>query len=152
MDCLIYNTWIHISNNETGENPNHRFHCIWMKIYNIENPWKSMPSTELNITRSVDGCFNPKRWKHGFRYVAHEMMKIAVRIEMSVSNSIWIICYFNVEICIWIPPFRSYNQMNGFMRYLSIFKNGKNTGFSFSISMAKMRILKWYGFWTQFDR
>ena len=29
-----------------------------------------------------------------------EMLKIAVRIEMSVSNGIRIICYFNVEICI----------------------------------------------------
>lgn len=36
--------------------------------------------------------------------------------------------------------------MNGFIHYLSIFKNGKNTGLSLSISIAKMPILKYYGF------
>lgn len=35
------------------------------------------------------------------------------------------------------------NGLNAIYQYL---KNLKNTGFSFSISMAEMRILKWYGF------
>lgn len=35
------------------------------------------------------------------------------------------------------------NGLNAIYQYL---KNLENTGFSFSISMAKMRIFKWYGF------
>ena len=46
-----------------------------------------MPSTEPNITRPVDGCSNQNRGKPCFRYVAHETMKIAVRIEMIVISN-----------------------------------------------------------------
>ena len=48
---------------------------------------KSMPSTGLNITRPVDGCFNRNREKPGFRYVAHEPHEIAVRFEMKHNAS-----------------------------------------------------------------
>ena len=66
----------------------------------------------------------------------HEMLKIAVRIEMSVQ------CYYSFHSSWKYPPFKSYNQMNGFNTIYQYLKSLKNTGFSFSISMAKMRILK----------
>lgn len=44
-----------------------------------------MPSTERNITSPVDECFNENGENYAFRGGGdiHEMMKIAVRIEMN---------------------------------------------------------------------
>lgn len=39
-------------------------------------------------------------------------------------------------------PFKSYNKMNGLNAIYQYLKTLKNTGFSFSISTAEMRILK----------
>lgn len=46
-------------------------------------PSDSMPSTERNITRPADECFNENGKNYAFRPRIHEMMKIAVRIEMN---------------------------------------------------------------------
>lgn len=43
-----------------------------------------MPSTERNITRSVDECFNENGENYAFRLTIHEMMKIAVRIDFGI--------------------------------------------------------------------
>lgn len=64
--------------------------CVFVNIvlFDIKNshscfPSDSMPSTERNITRSVDERFNENGKNYAFRLMIHEMMKTAVRIEMS---------------------------------------------------------------------
>lgn len=44
-----------------------------------------MPSTDRNITLSVDGHFNLKREKWHFRTGIHELMKIALKIDVSAK-------------------------------------------------------------------
>lgn len=64
--------------------------CVFVNtiLFDIKNshscfPSDSMPSTERNITRSVDERFNENGENYAFRLTIHEMMKIAVRIEMN---------------------------------------------------------------------
>ena len=45
-----------------------------------------MPSTDRNITLSVDGHFNLKREKWHFRTGIHELMKIALKIDVSAKT------------------------------------------------------------------
>ena len=64
--------------------------CVFVNtaLFDIKNshscfPSDSMPSTERNITRPVDERFNENGENYAFRLTIHEMMKIAVRIEMN---------------------------------------------------------------------
>ena len=56
-----------------------------MLFQHVIIPLISMPSTEPNILRPVDECFNRNRGKPCFRCVCHGTYKIAVKIEMEVS-------------------------------------------------------------------
>ena len=63
--------------------------CVFVNtiLFDIKNshscfPSDSMPSTERVILRPVDECFNENGENDAFRTI-HEMMKIAVRIEMN---------------------------------------------------------------------
>ena len=58
-----------------------------------------MPSTERSIIGSVDGDFNQIDVKPCFRYSAHKMIKIAVRIEIRVFLRIIPILKHSVFVC-----------------------------------------------------